>query len=100
MLNNLLTAKEAPSRDSPIPNFTYRAGNVNIIIYNFVYMLTRCFIKDSDALWNNSFFKSKSNKELTDMYNQLNLALAGWNKRINDPEKNGTAPPYEKTDST
>ena len=42
MLNYLLTTDDAPSKEHPPPNFTYRGGNVNIIIYNFMEMLSSC----------------------------------------------------------
>lgn len=87
ILNNLLTAENPPSKDSPIPNFTYGSGNVNIIIYNFIYALSRCFTIDRQKLNDSLFFQTSASKEATNMFNQLNLSLQGWYRRIYDLKK-------------
>ncbi len=87
IFNNLLTDENPPSKDSLIPNFTYGSGNVNIIIYNFIYALARCFTIDRHILSNALFFENEETKEATKMFNQLNLSLLGWYRRINDLKK-------------
>ena len=91
MLNYLLTTEDAPSKDSPPPNFTYRSGNVNIIIYNFIWMLSSCLYVDKQRYRCSK--NSSVHTEITNMYNQLNLALVGWNRRISDQKEHSKSSP-------